>query len=134
MAQTITDAITSCGALADTIGLTVNGNNAVEMISVDVFNENFNTRVNINFSELKYNWKTYSRLTVAEGRIRLRPRTKVNIRACVQYARGEISKDENPILTLFPLAERDDLIERFDTHKLLEGTYQRYLPSKTCTH
>ena len=94
----------------------MNRNNAEEMISADVFNENFNTCVDIKFSELEYNWKTYSRLTVAEERISLRPRTKVDIREFVQCTRGEVRQDEDPILTLFPLNDRDDLIERFKTH------------------
>ena len=52
MAQTITDALTTCGVLADTTGLIVNEKNAAEMIPADVFNENFNTCVNIKLSKL----------------------------------------------------------------------------------
>ena len=80
MAQTITNALTTCGVFVDTTGLIVNGNKALEMIAVDVFNENFNTCFNIKLSELEDNWKTYSGLTVTKGRNRIRPRTKVNIR------------------------------------------------------
>ena len=45
-----------------------------------VFNDNFNKCVDIKSYELEDNWKTYSGLTVTKGRIRIRPRTKVNIR------------------------------------------------------
>ena len=83
MYLTITDALITCGVISDTTGLIVNGNNEAEMIASDVFNENFNTCVDIKFSQLEDNWKTYSRLIVAEGRIRLIPRTKVNSRAFV---------------------------------------------------
>ena len=87
------------------------------MIAADVFTENLNTCVNIKLSELEDNWKTYSRLTVAEGLIRIRPITKVNIIAFVQWSRKKIRQDENTRLTLFLLAERDDPIKRFNTHK-----------------
>ena len=76
--------------LADTTGLIVNGNNAAEIIAAGVFNENSITCVDIKFSKIDNNWKTYSRLTVAEGRIRIRPRTKVKTRAFVQWARDKI--------------------------------------------
>ena len=52
MAQTITDALITCGFLADTTGLILNGNNVADMISADVFNKNFNTCVNKNLYEL----------------------------------------------------------------------------------
>ena len=88
----------------------MNGTNAVEMIASGVFTENFNTYVNIKFSELEDNWNTYSGLTVAKGRIRLRPRTEVNIRAFVQWTRDKIRQYEVPSLTLFPLADKGGLI------------------------
>ena len=66
MAQTITNALTTFGMLADTTGIIVNGKIAAEMIAADVFNDNFNTCVNIKFSKLEDNWKTYSGLTVAK--------------------------------------------------------------------
>ena len=72
--------MTICGVHADTNGVIVKGNNVSDLIAADVFNNNFNTCVDIKFSKLEDNWKTYSGLTVAEGCISLRPRTKVNIR------------------------------------------------------
>ena len=86
------------------------------MIAADVFNENFNTCVEINFSELEHNQKTYSGLMVYKGRIMLRPRTKVDIRVFVQWTRDKISQYQYPRLTLFPLAERYEPIKRFNTH------------------
>ena len=103
--------------LFDTTGIIFNGNNAVEMIDADVFNENFHTHVDIKFSDLEDNWKTNSGITVAEGRIRLRPITKVNIRAFFHWAREKIRQDEDPSLNLFPFSDRDDIIERLNTHK-----------------
>ena len=103
--------------LADTTGIFVNDNNAADMIADYVFNNNFNTYVDIKFYKIEDNWKTYIRITVAKGRIRIRPRTKVNVISFVQWARYKMRQDEDPILTLFQLSERDDLIERLNTHK-----------------
>ena len=55
MAQTITDAITTCGVLTEKTGIIVNCNNAAEMIAADFFNDNFNTCVDIKFSKLEDN-------------------------------------------------------------------------------
>ena len=113
-------------------GLIVNDNNSAERTAAEFFNENFNTYVNIKFSKLEDNWKTYIRLTVAGRRIRLRPRTKVNIREFVQWEREKIRQDEDTSLNLFPISEREDLIERFNTHKQwledTENTAKKYIP------
>ena len=103
--------------LAATNGLIVNGKIVANMIDADVFNENFNTCVIIKFSELEDIRKTYRGLTFSEGNIRLRPRTKFIIRAFVLWTRGKNRQDEDPSLTLFPLSEIDELIERFNTYK-----------------
>ena len=102
--------------LTDITILIVNVKNAADMIAADVFNENFNTCVEINFSELEHNYKTYSGLMVYKGRIMLRPRTKVDIRVFVQWTRDKISQYQYPRLTLFPLDERDEPIKTFNTH------------------
>ena len=41
-----------------------NGSDASQRIAAEVFNDNFSTCINTQFSELKDNLKTYSRLTV----------------------------------------------------------------------
>ena len=50
MAQTITYVITTCDVLSNTTGLIGNVNNIADIISADLFNENFNTCDNIKFS------------------------------------------------------------------------------------
>ena len=117
MAQTITDAIITCGVLADTTGIFVNSNNAADIIATDVFNKKFNTFTDIKFSKLEDNWKTYSGLIAAVGRIRLINIIMLKIRAFFQHTRGEINQDEDPRLTLLPLTEGGDLIKRFNTHE-----------------
>ena len=113
----VADALSRCGVLADTNNIAFNGADASERIAGEVFNDNFSSCIDIQFSELEDNWKTYSGLTVNEGRIRLRPRTKVNIKAMVQWARDKLRKGEDPTQEEFPVADRDDLLERYNTHK-----------------
>ena len=61
--------------------------------------------------------KTYSFLTVSEGRTGLQPRTKVIIRAFVQWTRERISMDEDTSTVNFNVIGRNDLIERYNTNK-----------------
>lgn len=64
----VADALTLCGVLVDTTNLIWNGMNASERIAGEVFNDKFPTCVDITFSELEDDWKTYSNLTVAENK------------------------------------------------------------------
>ena len=115
--QNVADALALCGVLADTANVIFDGSNGAERISSEVFNDSFHTCIDIKFNELEENWRTYSALTVVEGRIRLRPRTKVNIKAFVQWTRDMVRQNEDPAAIPFPVNERDELIERYNTHK-----------------
>ena len=61
-------------------------------------------------SELESDWKTYARLTAAQGQIRLRPATKKSIKALLQWTRDEIRMGRNPADTVFPINEVSNLI------------------------
>ena len=106
-----------CGIEIYSGGVIWNGESASQRIADDVFNNSFNTCIDITFTELDDHWKTYSSLTVADGRIRLRPGTKVNIRAFVQWTRDKLRMHEDPGAEMFPMASRMDLIDRYNTHK-----------------
>ena len=67
--NTITSALTLCGALSDTDGIIFDGSNASERISNNVLNDNFNTYIYLKFSDIDENWKTYGSLTVSEGNL-----------------------------------------------------------------
>ena len=114
---TIEDALTACGVLNDTNNLVFNGANAAERISSDVFSDSFTTCLDITFTDLEDSWKTYSGLTINQGQIRLRPGTKVNIKAMIQWVRDQIRLDRDPSTVPFPVADRIDLINRYNTHK-----------------
>ena len=59
----------------------------------------------------------YGSLTVSEGHIRLRPRDKVNIKDFFHCVRERISMSEYPEANQFPTGDRDDIIERYNTHR-----------------
>ena len=74
-----------------------------ECIADDVFDNLFTTCMDITFKELDDHFKTYSELTVAQGQIRLRPGTRKNIKAFVQWTRDEICLGRNPGAIPFPV-------------------------------
>ena len=90
--------------------------NAAQRISAEMFKNNFDTCIDIEFSELKENWKTYSNFSVTECRIRLQPGNKVNIQDFFQLRRDRISLDKGPSLMCFNVAKKNNLIERYNTH------------------
>ena len=81
--NTVTSDITLCGSLAYTKDIILNESNASERITKNVFNNKFNTFIDLKFFDIDKYWKMYVSLNFAEGLIRLRPRTKVNVRAFV---------------------------------------------------
>ena len=95
--------ITLCGVLADTGGIIFDRSNVSEMIENDVFNDNFNTCIDLKFSDIDEHWNTYGYLTVTKGCIILRPRTKVNVKAFVHWVRDRIWMSEDPAQRHFQL-------------------------------
>ena len=93
-----------------------NGSNAAERISSEVFSDSFNTCLDITLSNLEDIWKTYSGLTINQGQIRLRPGTKVNIEALVQWDRDRIRLNEDPTATPFSVGDRIGQIKMYNTH------------------
>ena len=62
--HTIEDALVYCGMLINTANLVGGGSSTALKIAAEVFNNNFTTCLDIEFSELEVSWKTYSSLTV----------------------------------------------------------------------
>ena len=113
----ITRSLRDCGVDIDSGGVIWNRESASQRITNGVFNNCFNTCIDITFAELDDHWKTYSSLTVADGHIRLRPGTKVNIRVFVQWTRDKLRTNEDPAAEMFPVALRKDLVYHYNTHK-----------------
>ena len=78
--NTITSALELFGSLADTNNIIFNGSNASESIVNKVFNNKFNTCIDLELSDLEKHCKTHGALTFAKGHIIIIPSTKVNIR------------------------------------------------------
>ena len=69
--NTITRTLTLCRLLADKYVTIFDGSNASERIANDVFNDNFNTYIDLKFYDIEEHWKAYGSLTVSKGYIRL---------------------------------------------------------------
>ena len=78
---TVEDALINCG-ISDTIGVAaVDRRSNVDRISDEMFDGQFEAFKDITYKDLVTDLRTYSKLTAAEGRIRLKVRQKKNIRA-----------------------------------------------------
>ena len=83
MAQKIENALIECGVNADK-KLIVNIQTTDARIAEDVFDNDFNTWMDMTPTSLREKWKNYSNLTQNQGQIRLRNNTQKNIRDLVQ--------------------------------------------------
>ena len=112
--HTVLGALIACGV--DNVALFMDESQA-QRIADDIFDNLFTTCMDMTFKELDEHFKTYSDLTVAQGQIRLRPGTRKNIKAFVQWTRDELRLDREPNLTPFPVERVSDLIRRYKTHE-----------------
>ena len=112
--HTMKQALTLCGV---DDALLFEGETQAQRISNEVFDDDFVSCLDKTFSDLEDDWKTYSSLTVAQGQIRLRPGTKKNIKALVQWAGDEIRLARDPSSTAFPVGNVPVLLRRYHTHK-----------------
>ena len=113
-AQTVLDGLLLCGVPQNIVW---NQATQAERIAADVFNDDFNTCLDLTFKEMDDHWKTYSAFTIANGQIRVGPQVKNNVRAFIQWCRDEIRVGRNPADTPFPIADSADLLRRHITHK-----------------
>ena len=111
---TVRMALTSCGV--DDITL-FNGRTAAERMANEIFLDNFEVCMDKTADELKEDLKSYSNLTLAEGRIRTLPGVQNRIRAFIQWAKDQIRQGIDPTTRLFPVNEVADLLYRKQTHE-----------------
>ena len=114
--QTMTTAIEACGVLDNNPNL-YEGSTAAERILADIFDDEFETCMDKSFKDLDQDWSTYAALTQSHGQIRLRPATKKNIRALVQWTRDEIRQNRNPSQSLFQVDNAPAILKRYHTHE-----------------
>ena len=114
--NTVERALITCGVNVDN-GVMWNGSTTAQRIAEEVFSDDFASFMDISFSELDDYWRTYSQLTVANGQIRLRPATKSNIKALIQWGRDCMRLSIDTSTNLFPIGDKVNLLERYHTHK-----------------
>ena len=117
MAHTIQDALELCGVDNGALFGLFNAQTQAQRIAQDVFDGVFTSCMDKKVSELEDDWKTYAQLTIAQGQIRLRPATKKNIKALLQWTRDEIRMGRDPADTAFPVHDAAQLIKRYTTHQ-----------------
>ena len=111
---TVVDALIACGM--DNVALFMEETPA-QRVADDIFDNTFSSCMDITFKELDDYFKTYSDLTVVQGQIRIRPGTRKNIKAFVQWTRDEIRLGRDPGRIPYPVNEVSDLIRRYKTHE-----------------
>ena len=112
--NTVLDAMIVCGI--DNKVLFMEETQA-QRIADNIFDNLFTSCMDITFKELDEHFKTYFDLTIAQGQIRLRPGTRKNIKAFVQWTRNEIRLGQDPSGTPHPINLVSDLIRCYKTHE-----------------
>lgn len=87
-----------------------------QRLATDLFQDDFQSVMTIDFNQLATNFKTYAQLTQAEGRIRVRVHQQKNIRAFIQWARDRIRMGQDPSQVLFPVNQAQIYIDRLSAH------------------
>jgi hypothetical protein len=111
---TVLDALIACGV--DNVAHFMDQTPAAR-IADDIFDYLFMLCLDISFKELNDHFKTYSKLSAAQGQICIRPGTRKNIKAFVQWTRDEICLAHDPGALVFPVNQVSDLIRRYKTHE-----------------
>ena len=117
MANTVATALALCGVDTDMNNIIFNGSTTSVRIANEIFDDSFDTFMDITFEELDDHWKTYATLTVADGKVCLRPPTKSNIKALVQWVGDRVRMSLSPSTIAFPVNNKATLIKRYHTHK-----------------
>ena len=110
--NTIERALITCGVNIDN-ALVWNGYTTAQRIAEEVFSDSFNSFMDISFSELDDYWRTYShsQLTIANSQIILRPITKSNIKALIQWGRDCMRLNIDTSTNLFPIGDKVNLLQ-----------------------
>jgi hypothetical protein len=111
---TVLDAMIACGVDNEALFM---GETQATRIAEDIFDNVFLSCMDTSFKELDDHFKTYSDLTGVQSQIRLRPETRKNVKAFVQWTRNEICLGRNPSSNPFPVNLVSDLIYRYKTHE-----------------
>ena len=84
-------------------------------VANQVFMDSFQTTLSISIKEVNDAITSFTKLTIANGRITLQPGVKRRITAFVQWARTMIRTDWDPTLMAFPVGDAIALIQDLQT-------------------
>ena len=88
------------------------GQGPAERITSEVFEDDFETCKTITKEDLYDNFKSYTNLTVANGRIVLNPLTKKRLHAMIEWAISLYRVGQDPYAQPFPVAQSNTIIEK----------------------
>ena len=111
---TVVDAMVTCGVDHDAL---YQDETQAQRLAADIFGDQFSACLDITFKEIDEHFKTYSELTVQQGRILIRVGTRKNIKAFIQWTRDELRLGRDPASTPFPVNRVAELIRRYKTHE-----------------
>ena len=83
----------------------------------ELFEDDFSSCVDKTYEESDEDLKSYSNLTFINGKIRLGPGQKKNIKDFIQWNRYQIRLGLYPALTRFPVVNASDYINRYKHHE-----------------
>ena len=112
--MTVVDAMVACGVEHDALFM---DKTQAQRIANDIFDDRFDSCLDITFKELDNHFKTNADLTVAQGQIRIRPGTRKNIKAFVQWMRDKRRLGRSPSITPFRIELVINLFRRYNTNQ-----------------
>lgn len=105
---TVEDAMVLCGVPADPI---FDGKTPTRRVAEQIFLDSFETCLSTTMDDVKDAITSFSKLTVANGKIPFQPGVKKRITAFVQWTRTELRCGRDPSQTAFPPAELVTLLQ-----------------------
>ena len=115
--SSVHDAMIACG-VDNTAANEFEGRTQAARVATDIFFDSFETVARKSMKELTTEFKTYTSLTAANGRIPLNPGIQNRIKAFVQWTRDEIRLGRNPSSLAYITGNEPRLLERMREHDL----------------
>lgn len=115
--SSVHDAMIACG-VDDTAANEFDGRTQAARVANDVFLDSFEMVARKSITQLMAEFKTYTSLTVANGRILLNPGIQNRIKAFIQWTRDEIRLGRNPASLAYVTGDEARLLDRMREHDL----------------
>lgn len=115
---TVEDALIVCG-ISDAAGVAAVGRRSdADRLSEEMFDNSFESFMDMEYKNMIEDFKTMSNLTQNEGRIRLTLVMKRNIRGLLQWVKDEYRHGRDPSITQFNIDDIENLVRKNKTHDL----------------